>query len=163
MVVDSKGRLFGKVNIIDFCVVLIVVLAATGLVYKVVKGGAQSAADGKTKTVYVTVKAEGVMTEVAKHIKKDDQLINGNVNIDAWIKSIKIEPAIDIVKTQDGKLVAANHPYKKDMTLKIKALVSEDNKSTYTTVGVQPAIVGSGFTVKTKNAYIRGVVIDNKD
>lgn len=163
MVVDSKGRLFGKVNIIDFCVVLLVILAAAGLVYKVAKGGKQTGIEGKTKTVYVTVKADSIIPEIVKHVKKDDQLINGNVKIDAWIKSIKVEPAMEVVRTQQGELVAAKDPYRKDMTVKIKALIPVENKSTYTMVGVQPAIVGSAFTVKTKNAFIKGVVIENKD
>lgn len=163
MVVDSKGRLFGKVNIIDFFVVLIVVLAALGLVYKVTKGGKQPEIEGKTKTVYVTVKANGIIPEIAKHVRKNDQLLNGNVKIDAWIKSIKVAPAVEAVKTRQGTIVAAKHPFKKDVTLKIKALIPTDNKTAFTTVGVQPAIVGSTFAVKTKNAYIRGVVVENKE
>ena len=32
MIIDNKGRLFGKINIVDICVILIVVLAV-GLTY----------------------------------------------------------------------------------------------------------------------------------
>lgn len=69
--IDEKGRLFGKINIVDLIVILVIVIAAVVVGMKFLGGGNGNSAINPNKTpVRYTVLVEGVEPEVYENIQK---------------------------------------------------------------------------------------------
>ena len=67
--IDEKGRLFGKINIVDLIVILVIVIAAVVVGMKFL-GGSGSAINPTKTPVRYTVLVEGVEPEVYENIQK---------------------------------------------------------------------------------------------
>ena len=68
--IDEKGRLFGKLNIVDLLVILVVLVAVVVLGVKFLgKDGGGGINPGKTQVTY-TVLVKGVEQEVYDNIQK---------------------------------------------------------------------------------------------
>nr|WP_242855604.1 DUF4330 domain-containing protein [Ruminiclostridium josui] len=92
--IDEKGRLFGKVNIIDLVVVLLVLLLAAAVGYKVLspKIASSPTAQGEvTAVVKCTFRTDTVVSQV----KAGQQLVFGTDYVpNATIAEVKVVPRI---------------------------------------------------------------------
>ena len=80
--IDQKGKIFGKLNVIDLIVILLIIVVLALVGYKLVfSNGAMSG--GGQKIVY-TVKVEGVEPEVYEFIQESlpSQLMSSNEMLD---------------------------------------------------------------------------------
>ena len=67
---DEKGRLFGKINIIDLLVVLLVLVVAAVVAIKLLGGGdGLPGAEGTSTHLTYTVEVDGVKPEVYENLK----------------------------------------------------------------------------------------------
>lgn len=158
--IDQKGKLFGKVNVIDFFVVLLIVVLGVGVVYKVATGGQGGALENGREIHYV-VQAKDILPEVTQTLQEGDQLFIGDDTVQAWVEKIEDQPAKYFASTADGKLVEQESPTNKDALITIRAVVADNDK--FPKLGVQVILVGWDFTIKTKTAYVKGVVVDIKE
>lgn len=171
MIIDQKGRLFGKVNIIDFIITLVIVLAIGAMGYKVVSKYVKVPRipivvekTDNTKIEYFKIKVEAVLPEVANSVRLRERLCNNDVSIDAWVVKIQKSPAIlEVTNPKTAEVFRKPHPTKKDLIITVKAKVLTGPNVTSTKVGVQTANVGSDFTIKTKRIYLKGKVVGIKD
>ena len=71
--IDEKGRLFGKINIVDLLVILVVIIAAVVLGMKFLKPGSSGVVGGGSTTTHVeyTVLVESVQPAVYESIKEN--------------------------------------------------------------------------------------------
>ena len=69
--IDEKGKIFGKINVIDFFVILIVILLALGAVYKFTTMNKSVGNVGSVSTQMVTynVKVEKVRPVSLENVK----------------------------------------------------------------------------------------------
>lgn len=160
--VDENGKIFGKVNIVDLIVVvLIVAIAAAGVIRVSSK---KLNADGSEETAgdeycYVTLLSSLVVPEVAEGLKVGDKLVANNAYTEAEVVSIDVAPAAYVGTNSEGMAVYSEHPLWKDVTVVVKEKVNP--KSVILKVGNQEARVGYSYILKTQtvetNCKIRGI------
>lgn len=160
--IDEKGKLFGKLNIVDLVVVVLIVaiIAAVGVRFTSSKLNANGLTPAsEDKYCYVTAFASLQVPEVAEELHIGDHIAAGGKYTNAEIVDIKVQPAAYIGVNSEGKAVYSEHPLWKDITVVIKEKVDPSNITLK--VGGQEARVGFSYIVKTQtveaNAKIRGV------
>lgn len=160
--IDEKGKLFGKLNIVDLIVVVVIVvlIAAVAVRFtssKLNANGLNPASEDQY--CYVTAFASLQVPEVAESLKIGDHVVAGGKYTDAEIVDIKVEPAAYVGVNSEGKAVYSEHPIWKDVTVVIKEKINPSNITIK--VGGQEARVGYSYIIKTQtveaNAKIRGV------
>ena len=91
--IDEKGRLFGKLNLIDLLVVLLIVAAVAAVVWKLGGRKAAAAVTGSDKQVVYTVEFEDVPADIAEYAKTQTgkTLVNDSKLIDASVTDVRTE------------------------------------------------------------------------
>ena len=149
---DEKGRLFGKINIIDLLVLLLIVAVAIVVGIKLLGGGGLLSEDTtQGGTITYTVKVSGVDPDVYDAIKgyKGDKLMaSGTVIAGSEIVDITSEPhdASVTLDTQPGALQLPLDEGLLDLTFTIKAQVPDVITNE---VGTQEVRIGKIHLVKT--------------
>ena len=121
--IDEKGRLFGKINIVDLLVILVVLIAAVVLGLKFLKpnvtGGELETEDGLVPVTY-TVLVENVLPEVYESVQKyipgtmmaSGELLDGQiVDVDAATHKLTgtlIGPECEYIWTGSGPIYENN-------------------------------------------------------
>ncbi len=104
MILDQKGKLFGKINIIDLLLILVVILAVAFFGMKMMDdgGAAVSTGDGVRMEFY----AEEVSDFVVENIKVGDILTDdtGNINL-GTIVDIEVGPSQSYSTNEKGEWV----------------------------------------------------------
>lgn len=92
MIIDSKGKLFGKVSIIDLLIVFVVVAAVAGMGYKLTKSGKGVVVASGNKIV-MTFYGEDSPEFAVKSIKKGDPArdYERGSNLGNVIEEVKID------------------------------------------------------------------------
>ena len=176
--IDEKGRLFGKLNIVDLLVILVVLVAVVVLGVKFLgkDGGGENTEGrrqpcrrpspgginpGKTQVTY-TVLVKGVEQEVYDNIQKyiPGQLMASGEMLDGQV--VSVEPRAHeqtvTVDTTDGTLEIPVDEGTIDLLFTIECNVV--NPIT-TEIGTQEVRVGKTHTVKTdKFELMNGVILD---
>ena len=161
--VDENGKIFGKVNLVDLIVlVLIVAIAAAGIIRvsskKLNADNSEASADGD-QYCYVTLLSSLVVPEVAEGLNIGDKLVANNAFTDSEVVSVDVAPAAYVVTNSEGKAVYSEHPLWKDVTVVVKEKVNP--KSVILKVGNQEVRVGYSYILKTQtvetNCKIRGI------
>jgi len=146
---DEKGRLFGKINIVDLLVILVIIVAAVVLGVKFL-GGNNSAINPKTYKVTYTVLVENVEPEVYENIQEhipstlmaSGELLNGQVT---GVTAVEHEQRARLSDTGNA-LVLPIGDGKLDLTFTIECNVV--NVIT-TEIGTQEVRIGKTHIVKT--------------
>lgn len=122
-IIDEHGRVFGKVSVIDFLVVLIVLVIGAALYVKfnVLEVTSVTA---KTDTITYTVNIYGARSFTVDGIKIGDTIYDKNSsggNTVGTITDIKVTDAKKAAATLDGTIVMGNFVGCYDISLTIKA------------------------------------------
>lgn len=122
--VDENGKIFGKVNLVDLIVlVLIVAIAAAGIIRvsskKLNADNSEASADGD-QYCYVTLLSSLVVPEVAEGLNIGDKLVANNAFTDAEVVSVDVAPAAYVGTNSEGKAVYSEHPYGKMLQLLLR-------------------------------------------
>lgn len=150
-VIDSKGRIFGKINIVDIAVLAIIVLVVFGGIYKL--GQLSNVMEDHTNEIYVTIELEGEGTGLVEAIQEGDILmdsVRGTV-FGEVISKKSVVPHQELVIGKDGKVELKNIPGEFDVVLELKspAMVTEDG----ILIGRKPTYIGSTTRLKS-NLYV---------
>ena len=142
--IDEKGRLFGKINLIDLLVVLVIVVAAAALLWKFAGHKAAEAITAKPKTATFTVLVQDVPQEVCEFAKTQigEQLTNSDKLIDATVtaaeyRAVEDQKNPDLYLTVEADVSYASYVYK---------------------VGSQEVRVGFDYILKTSAMELTGTV-----
>lgn len=122
-IIDAHGRVFGKVSIIDFLVILIVVVLGAALYVKYNVLQVTNIA-GKTDTITYTITIYGAREYTANGIQLDDVIYDKNGSGGNSVGTITDKTIKDAKKTSaltDGTIVNGNYEGRYDITLTIKA------------------------------------------
>lgn len=155
---DEKGRLFGKLNILDLLVIVIVIAAAAVLVAKFT---GNSALSGTTTKLTYTVKVCNVDKEVYDSIQQyiPGQLMASGEMLDGYVVSADATPSKATEYVIDASsngvtLAPAEDTY--DVVFTIEANVQD---SLTNEVGTQEVRVGKTHIVKTAQFELDSGVI----
>lgn len=150
MFIDSKGKLFGKINIIDLVLVLVVGVLIAGGVYKF--SNMQNISTEDQKKISVSIELEGEKKGLVDAIKDGDILLD-SVRGTEFGKVIgkTIKPHLEMVVNKDGTVEYREIPGNFDAEVKIDAMAIIDEDGIL--VGTKPLYIGSEIRLKS-NLYV---------
>jgi hypothetical protein len=136
--------MFGRVNIVDLVVIVIVAVVLLGAAYKLLK----TKVAAPDKTVRFEVLAPAVLPQTAAEIHPGDQLVAGNNLMPDVITSVDVTPAMLGVTRADGTRGRVPDPYLKDVVVWVqgKAPVTGGTIS----MAGQDIRAGADFILKTR-------------
>lgn len=160
-IIDRKGKLFGKLNIIDLIAIILIVAVIALVGYKLVSAGGGS---GTGQKVVYTVKVRGVEGEVYTSIKEQlpSQLMAAEQMLDAYVTDVQATPVTEgtytIKENADVGLTTLTHAYPGtyDLIFTIEGTVKDDLTSE---LGTQEIRVGKTHIVKTTTFELENGII----
>ena len=143
-IIDEKGRLFGKLNLIDLLVIILLIAAVAAVAWKLVgKKAAEAVADtGRTITYTVTVEdvnreaAEFASTQIGKSLVNNSKVVDAAIT-DAAVTDRADSAHVDLGVTIEGRGQCTGSVYK---------------------VGAQEVRVGYEYIVKTSEFELTGII-----
>lgn len=168
-VIDEKGKLFGKLNIIDLLVIVFIIAAVAVVGMKFLGGGDDSGASATTKltyTVRVTAQSAELVDRVAEYVDtatgKRDQLMAGGNMLNAYVVDYWTEPTA-YNKMSNGTLTLYDAAEAEAAGLVDICFVIEANVSSAVTneVGTQEVRIGKSHIVKTIHMEFDAGVVEN--
>lgn len=155
-IIDEKGRLFGKVNLLDLVIVLVIVLLAVSLVLKFGREEASYLKSDKVLeyTLKVELVREPTVTALAQNHSGLTDYETGKEIGD--ITDTQISKARELVQLTDGTYKEVEHVDKYDVLLTLRVGGTETADNFYTVSG-RKIIVGD--EIKIYNGYVSTVGI----
>lgn len=156
---DERGRLFGRVNIVDLTVLVLVLFVAArlGLKSRLLRAVNPST----VKPVEVVLVVEDVRQATVDAIQEGETVLNTKSNA-ALGKLVRkeVRPAQKEVATADGRLVLAESPFKKDVYLTVRG--EGQVTSNVILLGGAEMRVGASVPVKGLKFSVNSTVLDVK-
>lgn len=153
--IDEKGRLFGKINIIDLAVVVILLAVILGSLYKF---GLFSQHTSDVQKVEVTLLLREVSEVTVESLHEGDLLTESTENLPLGIITKKeVHKALKEVPTPDGQLVLAESPNKYDVTLTVEGNLQVVGDQVF--IGRRDIKIGRMLNIKTARSLCVPVVI----
>ncbi len=155
---DDKGKLFGKVSIIDVLAVVIIVAMVSWFVWARLGRNIQGDVAAREQPIKFTVVINAIRKTTAEAIEEGDRMFEfktgGLVGI---VESISTEPAEVLLAREGGVMVRTQDPSRVDcfITIAGTARVSED---VITVNGVEIR-VGATLGLKSKYVQVQGNVV----
>ncbi len=147
-IIDEKGRIFGRLNIIDLVVVLLIVAVIGALGVKLASRDAAGLTD-TTKLTY-TVRVTAVEPEVYQSVLENipGQLMSSGDLLDGQVVAVEATPSKNgaSVETTGGTLNVNLRNDLLDLTFTLEANVSN---TVLNEVGTQEVRIGKSYIVKT--------------
>lgn len=154
--IDDKGRLFGKLSIIDIFVVVLILGVIAGTAYKL-KGPVATVNRGD-KTIYYTVKISDVRSFTTDYYEEGMRVCDSKSGAYIGkIDAIRVEPYMDTVIMNDGTLKLAEKPGKVEIYLDLSAEGVETDQS-FLVGGTYEVKAGTGAYLSTKKVEVQGSV-----
>lgn len=156
MLLDSKGKLFGKISVVDVLVVLIIIICAVG-VYMRLQGSAGRTAAENTEFIYTVEFKEMRPSTVAvlEHaigtkFKLEEK---GRADDMGTLISYEMSPARDYLTMANGMVVFAEMPERYDAVLTFKLSGKVNERGFFTP---QLKAIGAGSTVMVSSKWFSG-------
>lgn len=155
-IIDEKGKIFGKINIIDFAVVAVVLVLVLSAVIKFDRAEKQMTSD---KVIEYTLKIKQIRQASVDALNAElTGIKEPDTNKELGdIVDMKVSPAQELVRLTDGsyKNVELKDVYDALLTIRVTGTETEDNF--YTSTG-KKLIVGENITVNNGHVTSYGVV-----
>ncbi len=150
---DEKGKIFGKVNIIDLALVLIVLLLAAGVGYKLFIQKSNSAMEQpkEEKEAEITFFVKQCIPESKDAIKKGDKLIIGNEISEVEVIEVKAEESRINGISDTGEAVVTTTPLVVDLYITVRARV--EVSAAGITLNEEKIKVNTDFILETMDFY----------
>lgn len=128
-IVDQKGKLFGKINLLDFILLLIFTVLLLGGIYKLTM---------VDNTVYmpdyqqgeITIRLSNLRSYEVEALQQGDLIAVPKIQDLGKVISVTSENRVDTVNSADGKIYSAANPmyFVAEVTLQSDELVCRDGK-----------------------------------
>lgn len=120
MILDKKGKLFGKISIVDIIIVIIVIAAVAGLYYKFGKSGTVTLLT-KTDKIQMSFYHEDVPNYIVEKIKVGDIAKDRVQNVVfGKVTDVKVGPDIYFNPSASGETVASSKPGYSSITVTVE-------------------------------------------
>ena len=129
--IDKKGKLFGKVNVIDLCVVFIVVVLIFGAVYKF-KFMDKTNNTVAMQPVTYTVKVDRIRNYVLDNVVEGDFIFDKTSgNEIGRIVNVESEQACDYINMPDGTISKVNVENRINVIFTVEAQAVTNSSGTF--------------------------------
>ncbi len=163
-ILDDRGKIFGRINIIDFCVIVFIIffLSVILVAYNVLM---KESFDKKLKIAhavkaqYVKVLFKDLEPELAKVFSAGDTerdkygVIRGRI-----LRIDNIKPSDAVIVFDNKTLVATTHPFKKDVLADMYLLCTEKDRANY--YNESPVKIGNPITFSTDLYSMQGLIVE---
>ena len=105
---DKKGKIFGKVNLIDLFVVILILAIVVVLAWRVLGGSGNSSAPSTATTLTYTVAVNDVSSDIYESILNympDDQLMASGELLPAYVTDVVAEVQEPTTLTTNGNTI----------------------------------------------------------
>ena len=161
-IIDEKGRLFGRINIFDFLVILFlfcfIPLFYFGYdIYYIKTNEINSQLKGKW--VEIKLKISGIIPEETKVLQEGDVEKNSAGKIIAKLKKIISDKPSELLTLalKEERLIPVAHPFLNDVVVLLDLFCTNDNSVLY--LNQAPIKIGNQFTFSTNLYNITGTII----
>ncbi len=158
--IDKKGRIFGKINVIDLVVVILILCLAGSVIYNVFlkKDPVVTAPEKETGKATVTLRLYNNYPEWVQGIEEGDNLIIADALTDIQVLSVSYEQSRTTTTTSDGDMLSVEHPIQVDCIIQIQGSANRDEYG----VRMSDTIyrIGDSREVRTDTFYGVARVID---
>lgn len=154
-IVDEKGKLFGKLNLIDLLVVVVLIAALLFLALRVTRGDGANPVNASTKLTYTTL-VTAVNPQVYEEVQRQlaaaggrDQLMASGDLLDAYVTGVTAAPHVNYQPDANGVVtssVETGDDARLDLTFTVEANVPNPIVNE---VGTQEVRVGKTHILKT--------------
>ncbi len=157
--VDEKGRIFGKVSIIDFSVIIILVLAVVWFGYSMLVKNLKNDVEARQEETEFVVVTSNIRNRTAEAIAKSDKIFEFKTGACIGeVVGVTTEPAYIWLVEGDGRWSQTQANDRVDAYVTIKGVARiGDNVITVSGVEIR---VGGGLSLQTKYSAFQGFVTD---
>jgi hypothetical protein len=154
VIIDNKGKLFGKVSIIDILIVFVFIGIIAGVGYKFTRSKTPTVFT-KQDTLRVEYFVEEALDATANSIKVGDRAKEAVQNASfGTVTDLKIDKSVSYAATDDGEIKLTNKPGYSSVVITMEA------KGIYgsfgTTIDNTEYYIGSYITLRVGNAAFYG-------
>lgn len=154
--IDNNGKIFGKINIIDLCVIILLLIVAFGTAYKF-KSHKVNITGGSKKIQY-QVLIKDVKSTSAKFYKKNLLVCDSKTSTAlGTIKNVTINDYYDMVTDINGIMHKAKKPGKIQILLDIETNGIETDQA-YLIGGTYELKSGADIYILTKYSDVIGTI-----
>ncbi len=155
---DKNGKVFGKINIIDLLVIVVIIAAAIGISARFITNAAK---DAKSVTDFsYVVKIEGVRNYTVNALEKMGKVSNIKTGeLIGEITNVKSEPQTRQQIDENGRVVNAEIPERYNVYVTVSA-EGKDSEDGYFVGGDIELSVGTTMTMATKYVNSTGRVTE---
>jgi hypothetical protein len=155
---DDKGRIFGKISIIDFLVIVVLIAAAVWFGYSMFGKNLQSDVAERQQETEIVVVTTGIRTTTAEAISKGGKIFEFKTGACIGeIVEVQSEPTDIWLLEGDGRWAKTQSKDRVDAFVKIRGTV-RIGENVITMSGVEIRVGGS-LNLKTKFAAFQGHVM----
>ena len=160
--IDEKGRLFGKINIVDLLVILVVLIGIVVVAVKFLSPGSTTAVNPTKTPVTYQVLVESVQPEVYENIQEHipGTLMASGEFLDGQVTAVTATPhASEASVSASGEMLLV--PVDSDLVDLVFTIECNVVNPVTTEIGPQEVRIGKTHIVKTdKFELTNGVIID---
>ena len=157
--INEKGKLFGIINVVDL-IILVAVIAVVGAIGWQLFGSKVNDAVSPQVSLKTEVVIIGTAPRILEEIERQDlvgqQIVSGNQYVNATITDVKFEDYTIQAVRDDGVIVDATDPSKKDVVVTIETTVAKGTASPK--IGSQEVRAGRTYIVKTQTFECSGTI-----
>ncbi len=152
MIVDEKGRLFGKINLLDILIVVIIIGVVVAVAYKLNNSKVITPFTQKDKIVTVLT-ADEVIEEIASTLNVGesvrDRVTGASFGV---VKSIEVNPSISYTSNSNGEIVKSTRPGYKSLIITVEGEGVYSNSNV--TFGNNDYYINKQYEIRIDNTSI---------
>ncbi|MDP4093042.1 MAG: DUF4330 domain-containing protein [Bacillota bacterium] len=158
---DKKGKLFGKISIIDLLIILVIIGAAAGITYKFTKSKVVSPLV-KSDIVTMQFYTEEVPDYVANAVKKDTLAQDADRKVTfGTITDVKVDKSVSLVTNSQGQIIRTSKPGYSSILITVEAKAYYSNNGV--SLGGNEYFIGDTFQeLKFGNTSMKTTIYDLK-
>lgn len=161
MLIDKKGKLFGRINVIDMTVLIVLVLLLAGIGYKFYMDDRKNVSNNSELLEY-TISITNVRSFTADAVDVGDKIYDSKT--DTYLGKViakEVMPYRDYITKTDGSVVLAEKPERLEVRLTMQVPGVENNYG-YLANGNRDINRQSLVYLKTRLIKSEGRVVDVK-
>ncbi len=152
--IDEKGRILGRINIVDLFIVLLVLALAFAYLYQ------DRALDvsPQANTIVVKVVCPNVYPGVENNLMLGDTLVASGALTNVKITEMRVDDANWATPNADGQVVLSKNPFRRDIFLTLEGQSAQVSPAEITFAGQKVQAGKEDFYVKTQKVSLLATV-----
>lgn len=158
-IVNEKGKLFGLINVVDLLILITVIALGGAIAWQLFGTQVNDAVSPQadlTAEVVIIGTAPRLVDEILRQDLVGEKMVSGNDYVNATVTDVWLEDYVMQAIRDDGVIVDAIDPSKKDVVVQIKTTVAKDTASPK--IGSQEVRAGKTFIIKTQTFECSGTI-----